>query len=116
MPNRYAKQTLRRLRNDIPIALFIADILDIPSKTDFHETFSGHNYTKVFRSFSQIFPTFLSNKCGIIMSVKSSKFQSIVSIFPRQAGPLYAYSPYFIIIVNGLCLTWTILGGIFMPL
>jgi hypothetical protein len=32
MPNRYAKQTLRRLRNDIPIAIFIADILDIPAK------------------------------------------------------------------------------------
>jgi DNA primase len=32
MPNRYPKQTLRRLRNDIPIAILIADILDIPSK------------------------------------------------------------------------------------
>ena len=33
MPNRYAKQTLTRLRNDIPIAILIADILLLPSKT-----------------------------------------------------------------------------------
>ena len=33
MPNRYAKQTLRRLRNDIPIAILIADILELPCKT-----------------------------------------------------------------------------------
>jgi len=33
MPNRYAKQTLRRLRNDIPIAILIADILELPWKT-----------------------------------------------------------------------------------
>jgi hypothetical protein len=32
MPNRYTKQTLRRLRNDIPIAILIADILDMPHK------------------------------------------------------------------------------------
>lgn len=32
MPNRYPKQTLRRLRNDIPIALLIADILLLPCK------------------------------------------------------------------------------------
>jgi DNA primase len=34
MPNRYAKQTLWKLRNTIPIAILIADILDIPSKAD----------------------------------------------------------------------------------
>lgn len=34
MSNRYAKQTLRRLRNDIPIAILIADILELPCKTD----------------------------------------------------------------------------------
>ena len=33
MSNRYAKQTLRRLRNDIPIAILIADILQLPWKT-----------------------------------------------------------------------------------
>jgi len=33
MPNRYDKQTLRRLRNDIPIAILIADILQLPWKT-----------------------------------------------------------------------------------
>lgn len=33
MPNRYSKQTLWNLRNTIPIALLIADILDIPCKT-----------------------------------------------------------------------------------
>jgi predicted RNA-binding Zn-ribbon protein involved in translation (DUF1610 family) len=33
MPNRYAQQTLRRLRNDIPIAILIADILELPWKT-----------------------------------------------------------------------------------
>jgi len=33
MPKRYAKQTLRRLRNDIPIAILIADILELPHKT-----------------------------------------------------------------------------------
>lgn len=32
MPNRYPKQTLHRLRNDIPIALLIADILLLPCK------------------------------------------------------------------------------------
>ena len=34
MPNRYSKQTLWKLRNTIPIALLIADILNIPCKTD----------------------------------------------------------------------------------
>jgi predicted RNA-binding Zn-ribbon protein involved in translation (DUF1610 family) len=33
MPNRYDKQTLRRLRNDIPIAILIADLLELPWKT-----------------------------------------------------------------------------------
>lgn len=33
MPKRYAKQTLRKLRNDIPIATLIADILEMPHKT-----------------------------------------------------------------------------------
>jgi len=33
MPNRYPQQTLRRLRNDIPIAILIADILELPWKT-----------------------------------------------------------------------------------
>lgn len=33
MPNHYAKQTLRKLRNDIPIAILIADILELPCKT-----------------------------------------------------------------------------------
>jgi len=32
MPKRYAKETLRRLRNDLPIAILIADILDLPAK------------------------------------------------------------------------------------
>ena len=33
MSNRYTKQTIRRLRNDIPIAILIADILELPCKT-----------------------------------------------------------------------------------
>jgi predicted RNA-binding Zn-ribbon protein involved in translation (DUF1610 family) len=33
MPNRYDKQTLRRLRNDIPIAILIANLLQLPCKT-----------------------------------------------------------------------------------
>jgi hypothetical protein len=33
MPKRYAKQTLRRLRNGIPINILIADILEMPHKT-----------------------------------------------------------------------------------
>jgi len=33
MPKRYTKQTLRKLRNDIPIAILIASILEIPHKT-----------------------------------------------------------------------------------
>ena len=33
MPKRYAKRTLRRLRNDIPINILIADILELPHKT-----------------------------------------------------------------------------------
>lgn len=33
MPNRYSKQTLWRLRNQIPINTLIADILEIPHKT-----------------------------------------------------------------------------------
>jgi CHC2 zinc finger len=33
MPKHYAKQTLRKLRNDIPIAILIADILELPCKT-----------------------------------------------------------------------------------
>lgn len=33
MDSRYAKLTLRRLRNDIPIAILIADILELPWKT-----------------------------------------------------------------------------------
>ena len=33
MPKRYAKQTLRRLRNEIPINILIADILELPHKT-----------------------------------------------------------------------------------
>ena len=33
MPNRYAKETLRKLRNNIPIAILIADILGLPCKT-----------------------------------------------------------------------------------
>ncbi len=32
MSKRYDKQTLRRLRNDIPIAILIADILELPAK------------------------------------------------------------------------------------
>lgn len=32
MPNRYSKGVLRTLRNDIPIAELIADLLDVPSK------------------------------------------------------------------------------------
>ena len=33
MPKRYTKQTLRRLRNDIPINILIADVLELPHKT-----------------------------------------------------------------------------------
>jgi hypothetical protein len=33
MPKHYAKQTLRTLRNNIPIATLIADILELPCKT-----------------------------------------------------------------------------------
>ena len=33
MPKRYSKQALRKLRNDIPIAILIADILELPHKT-----------------------------------------------------------------------------------
>jgi len=33
MPKRYAKETLRKLRNDIPIAALIADILQLPWKS-----------------------------------------------------------------------------------
>ena len=33
MPKRYGTDTLRNLRNDIPIATLIADILELPSKT-----------------------------------------------------------------------------------
>lgn len=33
MPRRYAQETLRKLRNDIPIAPLIADILGLPCKT-----------------------------------------------------------------------------------
>ena len=33
MPGRYATETLRKLRNDIPIAILIADILEMPHKT-----------------------------------------------------------------------------------
>ncbi|MDP7293232.1 MAG: CHC2 zinc finger domain-containing protein [Verrucomicrobiota bacterium] len=33
MPKHYAKQTLRRLRNDIPINILIAGILELPHKT-----------------------------------------------------------------------------------
>ena len=33
MPRRYAKDTLRTLRNDIPINTLIADMLGLPSKT-----------------------------------------------------------------------------------
>lgn len=33
MPKRYPKQTLRSVRNDIPIAILIADILELPCKT-----------------------------------------------------------------------------------
>jgi hypothetical protein len=32
MPKRYAKRTLRRLRNEIPINILIADILELPYK------------------------------------------------------------------------------------
>lgn len=32
MQNRYSRETLRKLRNDIPIANLIADILKIPNK------------------------------------------------------------------------------------
>jgi len=32
MQNRYTKETLRRLRNEIPIAILIKDFLKIPSK------------------------------------------------------------------------------------
>ena len=33
MPKRYAKEMLRELRNDLPIAILIADILGLPAKT-----------------------------------------------------------------------------------
>ena len=33
MPKRYSKQALRKLRNDIPIAILIADILELPHNT-----------------------------------------------------------------------------------
>jgi hypothetical protein len=33
MPNRYSKETLRTLRNDIPINTLIAEILGLPCKT-----------------------------------------------------------------------------------
>jgi hypothetical protein len=33
MPKNYGKETLRRLRNNIPIAILIADILELPHKT-----------------------------------------------------------------------------------
>ena len=33
MTNHYAKETPRKLRNDIPIAMLIADILELPCKT-----------------------------------------------------------------------------------
>jgi hypothetical protein len=33
MPKRYGKETLRTLRNAIPIAILIADILELPCKT-----------------------------------------------------------------------------------
>lgn len=33
MPKRYAQETLRKLRNGIPIAALIADILGLPCKT-----------------------------------------------------------------------------------
>lgn len=33
MPKRYPKETLRKLRNHIPIAILIADILELPCKT-----------------------------------------------------------------------------------
>ncbi len=33
MPKHYGKETLRRLRNNIPIAILIADILELPHKT-----------------------------------------------------------------------------------
>ena len=37
LPKRYAKQTLRELRNDIPIAVLIAAILELP-----HKVTEGH--------------------------------------------------------------------------
>jgi hypothetical protein len=33
MPENYGKETLRELRNNIPIAILIADILELPHKT-----------------------------------------------------------------------------------
>ena len=33
MPKRYAKEMLRKLRNDLPIPILIADILELPAKT-----------------------------------------------------------------------------------
>mgnify|MGYP002636722515 CR=1 FL=1 len=33
MPNHYPKETLRKLRNEIPIPILIADILGLPCKT-----------------------------------------------------------------------------------
>ena len=32
MPKRYAKEMLRKLRNDLPIPILIADILELPAK------------------------------------------------------------------------------------
>jgi hypothetical protein len=32
MAKRYSKEKLRRLRNEIPIAILIADVLDLPNK------------------------------------------------------------------------------------
>jgi DNA primase len=32
MPKRYSKEFLRMLRNEIPIAILIADLLDLPNK------------------------------------------------------------------------------------
>ena len=33
MPKNYGKETLRKLRNNVPIAILIADILELPHKT-----------------------------------------------------------------------------------
>jgi len=32
MPNKYSKEKLRQLRNQIPISILIADVLNLPSK------------------------------------------------------------------------------------